>query len=221
VDQIATLNDGLSRASQSAPPAIARRRGRRLVPRRLPPGGILLGPLVLVVVWQIASMAGWLSPRTLAAPSTAVATAFEMLQSGVLEDHLLASAERAYLGLAIGVATGVALALVAGLSRFGEAAVDGLVQIKRAIPTLALIPLGILWLGIGDTMKVALIATSVFIPVYINTDRSVSGGSNSCAASPSPALCRASSPDCGWRSPPAGRLWSCWSRSTPPTASAT
>jgi sulfonate transport system permease protein len=147
----------------------ARRWNRRLVSRRLPPGGILLGPAVLVAVWQTASMADWLSPKILAAPSTAALTGFDMLKSGALAGHLLASAERAYLGLGIGVAAALVFALVAGLSTLGEAMVDGLVQIKRAIPTLALIPLGILWLGIGDAMKVALIATSVFIPVYINT----------------------------------------------------
>ena len=139
------------------------------MPRRLLPGGTLLGPALLLMVWQIASMAGWLSPRTLAAPSAAVVTGFEMLADGSLAEHLLASATRAYLGLGIGSAAGVTLALVAGLSRVGEALVDGLVQIKRAVPTLALIPLGILWLGIGDAMKVAIIATSVFVPVYVNT----------------------------------------------------
>jgi len=153
--------------------SLARHRNRRLVPHRLPPGGILLGPVALVVVWQIASMMGWLSPKILAAPSTAVLTGFDMLRSGVLVDHLLASAGRAYLGLAIGVASGLVFALVAGLCMTGEAAIDGLVQIKRAIPTLALIPLGILWLGIGDAMKVALIATS--IPVYINTHAGLRG----------------------------------------------
>lgn len=153
----------------------ARTRGRRLVPRGLPPGGILLGPATLIFVWQVASMTGFLSPKILAAPSTAAITAFDMLRSGVLINHLLASAERAYLGLGIGVVLGVVFALIAGLSRAGEAAVDGIVQIKRAIPTLALIPLGILWLGIGDAMKVALIAISVFIPVYINTHAGLRG----------------------------------------------
>lgn len=150
-------------------------RHRRLVPRRLPPGGLLLGPALLVALWQSASMAGWLSPRVLVAPSTAIVTALAMLKSGTLVANLLASAERAYLGLAIGVAAGVACALTAGLSALGEALVDGLVQIKRAIPTLALIPLGILWLGIGDAMKVALIAISVFIPIYINTHAGLRG----------------------------------------------
>lgn len=146
-----------------------------LAPRALPPGAFLLGPLALLLAWEIASDAGWLSSRLLAAPSTAAVTGYGMLQSGVLFDHLLASAERAYTGLALGVAAGLALALLAGLTRTGEAAIDGLVQIKRAIPTLALIPLGILWLGIGEAMKIAIIAVSVFIPIYINTHAALRG----------------------------------------------
>jgi len=151
------------------------RRRVRLAPRRLPPAAILFGPALLLVVWEIASLAGWLSPRILAAPTTAAITGFDMLKTGVLGDHLLASAKRAYLGLGIGVAAGLICALAAGLTALGEALLDGLVQIKRAIPTLALIPLGILWLGIGDAMKVALIATSVFIPIYINTHAGLRG----------------------------------------------
>lgn len=153
----------------------ARARSGRLMPRKLPPGGILFGPVVLVVVWQIASMTDLLSPKILAAPSTAAITGFDMLRNGVLLDHLQASAARAYLGLGLGVACGLVCALAAGLTMIGEAAIDGLVQIKRAIPTLALIPLAILWLGIGDAMKVALIAVSVFIPVYINTHAGLRG----------------------------------------------
>jgi sulfonate transport system permease protein len=169
------LPSGIAAPSQRSTPAQTRGAGQRLVPRGLPPGGILIGPVALIIVWQIASMTGFLSPKILAAPSTAATTAFDMLRSGVLINHLLASAERAYLGLGVGVAFGVVFALIAGLSRAGEAAVDGIVQIKRAIPTLALIPLGILWLGIGDAMKVALIATSVFIPIYINTHAGLRG----------------------------------------------
>ena len=87
----------------------------------------------------------------------------------VFTHNLLVFAQRVYLGLGIGVVFGLVFALIAGLTRSGEAVVDGLVQIKRAISTLALISLGILWLGIGEVMKVALIVTSVFISVYINT----------------------------------------------------
>lgn len=147
----------------------SRSQSRRLSPRRLPPGGALFGPFLVLVIWELASGIGWLSPRFLAAPSTAVITGYEMIRDGTLSAHFLASAYRAYLGLGIGVFIGLVLALIAGLSRAGDATIDGLVQIKRAIPTLALIPLAILWLGIGEAMKIAIIATSVFVPVYINT----------------------------------------------------
>ncbi|SFK41577.1 ABC transporter permease [Falsiroseomonas stagni] len=146
-----------------------------LAPRRLPAWGILFGPLVLVLVWEAASQTGLLSPRLLAAPSTAVTSGFAMLQAGTLQEHFLASAQRAWLGLGIGVAIGLVLALASGLTRLGEASIDGVVQVKRAIPTLALIPLAILWLGIGEVMKIALIATSVLVPVYINTHAALRG----------------------------------------------
>ena len=147
----------------------------QLAPSRLPPGGILFGPIALVAIWELASSTGWLSPKFLAAPSTAVLTGIDLLSNGTLADHFLASAQRAYLGLGIGVAIGLAMALAAGLSRIGEASLDGLVQIKRAVPTLALIPLAILWLGIGEAMKVALIASSVLVPIYINTHAALRG----------------------------------------------
>ncbi len=65
--------------------------------------------------------------------------------------------------------------MIAGLSRIGEASIDGTVQIKRAIPTLALIPFAILWLGIGDLMKVTIISLSVFIPIYVNVHAALKG----------------------------------------------
>jgi len=162
------------------PIAPARSPDRRLpersaVPGRFPPGNILIGPLLLVAIWEIASLTGVLSPRLLAAPSTAVVTGLDMLANGTLAEHFLASAQRAYAGLAIGVAIGLALALISGLTRAGEASIDGIVQIKRAVPTLALIPLAILWLGIGEAMKIAIIAVSVLVPVYINTHAALRG----------------------------------------------
>lgn len=171
----------MSEAVRSAP-ALRRAAAEAAVPRRptlaparLPTGGMLLGPVLLVALWEAASQFGWLSPRLLAAPSTAVATGIMLLRDGVLAEHFLASAQRAYAGLAIGIALGLILALLAGLTRIGEALLDGLVQIKRAVPTLALIPLAILWLGIGDVMKVALIASACLIPVYINTHAALRG----------------------------------------------
>lgn len=145
------------------------RKAARLTPEKLPVGMRLLGPIILLATWETASRFGLLSPSTLAAPSTAVHTGYDMLADGILLPHLAASAIRAYSGLFLGVFAGVVLALLSGLTQTGEALIDGLVQIKRAIPTLALIPLVIIWLGIGESMKVFLIFTAVLVPVYINT----------------------------------------------------
>ena len=147
----------------------------RLAPVRLGPLGLYAGPVALLALWQAASSLGWLSPRLLASPATAVATGYQMLRDGALAGDLAASALRAYSGLLLGVLLGLCLALAAGLTRWGEAAFDSLIQIKRAVPTLALIPLAILWLGIGDSMKVALIAVSVLVPIYINTHAALRG----------------------------------------------
>lgn len=150
-------------------------RRRRLVPGKPGGAGLLVGPVVVLLLWQLASFTGWLPERLLAAPSTAVVTGYDMLVHGNLADHVLASAQRAYAGLLIGVLLGVALALASGLTRWGEVAFDSLIQVKRAVPTLALIPLAILWLGIGETLKIALITTSVLIPVYLNTHAALRG----------------------------------------------
>ena len=81
----------------------------------------------------------------------------------------MTSGIRAALGLGLGVVVGTVLALISGLSRVGESLIDGPIQVKRSIPTLALIPLLILWLGIGEPMKVITIALAVFVPIYIHT----------------------------------------------------
>lgn len=146
-----------------------------LAPARLPASMMLVGPVLLLVLWELASQVGWLSPETLTAPSQAVVAGYEMVVDGSLLPHLLASAARAYTGLVLGVLAGVVLALVAGLTRTGDALIDGLVQIKRAVPTLALIPLAIIWLGIGEAMKVFLIFIAVLVPVYINTHAGLRG----------------------------------------------
>jgi sulfonate transport system permease protein len=144
-------------------------------PRRpLSPGtparyGVLLGPALLLLYWSVLSVTGFLDPRVLPAPWSAITTAADLIREGRLQANLAISAWRAMTGLGIGVAIGVALALLSGLSLLGGYVIDGLVQIKRGVPILALIPFMILWLGIGETMKITLIATAVFFPVYINT----------------------------------------------------
>nr|WP_280425681.1 ABC transporter permease [Nocardia carnea] len=154
----------------------ARRSGRaRLGPGRPIPFGFALGPALLVIAWVLGSVSGALDPEILPAPWEVARTAGELIAEGTLQSNLLTSLQRAALGLALGVSIGLVLALIAGLSRLGEAVVDGPVQIKRSIPTLALIPLFIVWFGIGEEMKLIVITASVLVPVYINTHAQLRG----------------------------------------------
>jgi sulfonate transport system permease protein len=145
------------------------RRRRRLGPGKPIRFGALIGPVLLLAIWSLGSAVGWLDPRILSAPWTVVTTTGDLIADGRLQSNLLTSTQRAFLGLGLGVVLGTVLALRSGLSRIGEAVLDGPIQIKRAIPSLALLPLLILWLGIGETMKVTTITLGVFVPIYIHT----------------------------------------------------
>ncbi|MEV0978141.1 ABC transporter permease [Streptomyces sp. NPDC049915] len=151
------------------------RRRRRLSPGRRLPAARLIGPLTVLVLWTAASAAGALDPGAIPAPWTVLRTAGRLWTDGTLPTDVLTSLKRAGSGFAIGLTAGVLLALAAGLSRAGEALIDGTVQLNRAIPTLGLIPLFILWLGIGETFKVAIIAIVVYVPIYLNTHAALSG----------------------------------------------
>lgn len=165
------------RDGAAADPRLARRirHGRRLGPGRGVPGGLAVGPVLLLLAWVVGSATGALDQQTLSAPWTVVATFGELIADGRLQSNLLTSVQRAGISLVLGVGLGVALALAAGLSRVGEALIDGPVQIKRAVPTLALIPLAIIWFGIGEEMKIIMIAAGVFVPVYVNTHAALRG----------------------------------------------
>ncbi|MFJ7147692.1 ABC transporter permease [Streptomyces sp. NPDC100445] len=165
----------------TAPPAAATgelpqvRRRRRLSPGRRLPAARLTGPLVVLALWAGASAAGQLDPGAIPAPWTVLRTGAHLWTDGTLPTDVLTSLERAAYGFAIGLTAGVLLALASGLSRTGEALIDGTVQLNRAIPTLGLIPLFILWLGIGETFKIAIIAIVVYVPIYLNTHAALSG----------------------------------------------
>jgi sulfonate transport system permease protein len=136
------------------------------VPRRW---GWVIGPALLLLYWSALSAWGYLDTRILPAPWTAVSTAMELIREGRLQENLAVSAGRAVAGLTAGVAAGVLLALASGLSRLGGYVVDGVVQLKRGIPILAVIPFMVLWFGIGEGMKVITIALTVFFPIYLHT----------------------------------------------------
>lgn len=162
----------------AAGPVVRRPVPDRRVQRQLGQGraiayGWTFGPLLLLAIWSIGSATGWIDPRSLCAPWTVVTTALDLIAEGRLQSNLLTSAGRAAQGLFWGVLAGIGLGIIAGLSRIGEYLVDGPVHIKRSIPALALIPLLMLWLGIGEGMKITTIAVIVFAPVYIQTHDSL------------------------------------------------
>lgn len=135
----------------------------------------LASPLVIVLLWQAASSAGLLSERTLASPAQIAAAGWTLMASGDLLRHLGVSLGRVLAGLLIGLSIGTVLALASGLSRLGEAVVDAPVQMLRTLPFLALVPLFILWFGIGETPKVALVALGTAFPVYLNLFAGIRG----------------------------------------------
>jgi sulfonate transport system permease protein len=139
------------------------------VPRRL------LSPLVLLLLWQAAGSSGLLPERLIAAPAKVARTAADLTAAGTLPDAIAVSLQRVVAGFTIGAAAGVLLALAAGLSRAGEHAVDPPMQMLRTLPFYGLIPLFILWFGIGETPKIALVAFGVAFPLYLNTYAGIRG----------------------------------------------
>jgi sulfonate transport system permease protein len=132
-------------------------------------------PLLLVGLWQLGSMLGLIPARTLAAPSTILATAWGLTVSGDLPYNLLVSLRRVIIGLGIGISVGGMLAIISGLSRRGEELVDAPMQMLRTLPFLALVPLFILWFGIGEVPKIGLVAFGSTFPIYVTLFAGIRG----------------------------------------------
>lgn len=128
-----------------------------------------LVPLALIILWQVSSSLGWLPPNILPAPTAVLEAAWTKLRDGSLIDNLGVSFARAMSGLIIGGAIGFSLGLLNGLSKTGEMLLDPTLQMIRNIPHLALIPLVIIWFGIGESARLFLVALGVFFPIYLNT----------------------------------------------------
>jgi sulfonate transport system permease protein len=146
-------------------------RARLRVPR-VPRLGSLMQwavPVVLLVVWQILSMAGFIPARAMPAPSDVAVAGWKLILSGDLARNIWVSFWRASVGFAIGGGIGFAFGLANGLSKLSSKLTDTTLQMVRNIPHLALIPLVILWFGIDEAAKLFLVALGVFFPVYLNT----------------------------------------------------
>ncbi|MEU2077568.1 ABC transporter permease [Streptomyces sp. NPDC013489] len=134
-----------------------------------------VGPVLLLALWQTLSTTGVLPADALASPGTIARAGGELIGDGTLPTAMGVSLRRVAAGLLIGGIVGIALALVSGLSRLGEDLVDAPVQMLRTVPWVGLIPLLIIWLGIGEAPKVALIALGVAFHLYLNVYAGIRG----------------------------------------------
>ena len=126
------------------------------------------GPLVIVALWAISTSAGWIDPSILPSPSGLVAGWRQLWTEQALAHQIATSLARALGGGAVGILFGLVLGTIAGLSKLGEELFDALLQMLRTVPFLALVPLFIVWFGIGEAPKLLLIALATMFPVYLN-----------------------------------------------------
>ena len=176
-ESLVTLQEGRDEAAVLASPAVdgpfagappARRQRRQWGWYRL------ISPVAVVALWQLLSSAGLIPADKLPPPTTVWHTAVSLVTTsspayGTLQGAMGVSLQRMAIGFAIGGTFAVLLALVAGLSRLGENAIDPLLQIVRMLPLFGLIPVFIVWFGIGELPKIILIALGAAIPLYLNT----------------------------------------------------
>lgn len=126
-------------------------------------------PLLIILLWQLFSAVGWIPTRILPAPLAVISAAFRLAASGELFRHISISAVRAITGFLLGGSIGFILGLLNGISPIAEKLLDTSIQMLRNIPNLALIPLVILWFGIGDEARLFLVSLGVMFPIYLNT----------------------------------------------------
>ncbi|MFE2990791.1 ABC transporter permease [Streptomyces sp. NPDC059262] len=133
------------------------------------------GPVLLLILWQLLSSTGVLTPDVLASPGTIARVAGDLVSDGSLPNAMGVSLRRVAVGLLFGVVVGTGLALVSGLFRVGEDLVDASVQMLRTVPFVGLIPLFIIWFGIGEAPKIAIITLGVSFPLYLNVYAGIRG----------------------------------------------
>ena len=155
------------------PPVTRGRRQRRFqVPRLV---RRIVGPLAVIILWQAVCSAGVFTSYEVASPIAVFDAGRQLAAQGVLLPNLLISLRRVAEGLGLGIAIGVVLAVLSGLFRIGEDLLDPVVQAARAVPILGLVPLAIIWFGVGEMPKIFLIALGSTFAIYINTFAGIRG----------------------------------------------
>lgn len=132
-----------------------------------------VSPLAVVGIWWAATSYGWIDHRQLAGPEAVLNVFLSEFKTGILGANILVSLTRVAEGLTLGVAAGVVAGCTAGTLRWGEDAIDPLVQMLRTVPVIALTSLFIVWFGIQELPKIVLVAVAVFFPIYLNTHNGI------------------------------------------------
>jgi sulfonate transport system permease protein len=154
--------------AQTRPKTAAGESGAAVRRRRAPDLRRWISPVLLIALWQVSSATGILPPDKLSSPWTVVRAGVEVARSGELGSAFVVSLGRVAAGFLVGAVIAVVLGIASGLSRWGEVLIDPPVQMLRTLPFLGLIPLFILWFGIGEEPKIALVALGVVFPLYLN-----------------------------------------------------
>ncbi len=158
----------------NAPTETAQRQHPRTRRRRSSRGWArLISPVVVLVIWQLTHVFNLIAANKLPPPTQVVSEAWTLITTnspayGTLQGAMLISLGRFAIGFAVGGAVAMILAVVAGLTRTGDAAIDPLVQMLRTLPLFGLVPVFIVWFGIGELPKVTLVALAAGVPLYLN-----------------------------------------------------
>jgi len=164
--------------AQSSPILLTRPipRRRRHISARIPRWAWrVVGPLAVLGLWQLVCSLGVFTEVEVASPVQVFDAARQLWDEGALQSNLLISLQRVAEGLAVGVSVGVVLAVLSGLFRLGEDLLDPVIHMARSVPILGLLPLAIIWFGVGETPKIFLIALGTTFPVYLNTYAGIRG----------------------------------------------
>src|SRR5262249_8578192 len=130
---------------------------------------------LLLVIWQVLANQGVINRRFTSSPHDILTSLWTLAITGQLTLHLGISLWRALFGLVVGVGAGLVAGIIAGLSQRGGDALDSTIQAIRTLPFLGLVPLFILWFGLGETPRILLVAMGSFFPIYLNVFKGIRG----------------------------------------------
>lgn len=163
----AEQNDG----QQGSPDPVAGRKVRI----RLGSAAPLVSIALALLVWTLVSASGIFSPQVLPSPAQVWSAGLSMADNGTLWTDLWASGRRALSGFLLGSVLAVLVGALTARSRVANVALEGTLQAIRPVPAIALVPLAILWFGIGEESKLFLVSLGVFFPVWITAHTGIAG----------------------------------------------